>query len=68
MNMFTTMKETKRETKDSHNEQSCNATALYERLSRDDVLSGESKECDIGRLPGTPDLVFQSLGEIIPYL
>ena len=42
MNMFTTMKETKRTTKDSHNEQSCNATALYERLSRDDELSGES--------------------------
>lgn len=32
------------------------------------VLSGESKESDIGRLPGTPDLVFQNLGEIIPYL
>ena len=42
MNMFTTMKETKRATKDSHNEQSCNATALYERLSRDDELGGES--------------------------
>ena len=42
MNMFTTMKETKRATKDSHNEQSCNVTALYERLSRDDELSGES--------------------------
>ncbi len=42
MNMFTTMKETKRATKDSHNEQSCNVTALYERLSRDDDLGGES--------------------------
>ena len=42
MNMFTTMKETKRATKDSHNEQSGNATALYERLSRDDELGGES--------------------------
>ena len=42
MNMFTTMKEPRRATKDSHNEQSCNATALYERLSRDDELGGES--------------------------
>ena len=42
MTMLTTMKETKRATKDSHNEQSCNATALYERLSRDDELGGES--------------------------
>ena len=42
MNMFTTMKETKRATKDSHNEQPCNATALYERLSRDDELGSES--------------------------
>lgn len=42
MNMFTTIKETKKATKDSHNEQSCNATALYERLSRDDEQEGES--------------------------
>ena len=42
MNMFTTMKEPRRATKDSLNEQSCNATALYERLSRDDELGGES--------------------------
>ena len=42
MNMFTTMKETKGVSRDAHNEQSCNATALYERLSRDDELGGES--------------------------
>ena len=42
MNMFTTTKEIKGVSRDAHNEQSCNATALYERLSRDDELGGES--------------------------
>lgn len=32
------------------------------------VLSGESQERDIGTMPGTPDLVFRDLAEIIPYL
>ena len=32
------------------------------------VLSGESQESDIGTMPGTPDLVFRGLAEIIPYL
>ena len=32
------------------------------------VLSGESKAGDIGTMPGTPDLVFRDLSEIIPYL
>lgn len=32
------------------------------------VLSGESKADDIGTMPGTPDLVFRDLSEIIPYL
>lgn len=32
------------------------------------VLSGESKESEIGTMPGTPDLVFQNLSEMIPYL
>lgn len=32
------------------------------------VLSGESKVSDIGTMPGKPDLIFENLGEIIPYL
>lgn len=32
------------------------------------VLSGESKTSDIGTMPGTPDLIFKDLSEIIPYL
>ena len=42
MNMSTTMREIKGVSRDSRNEQSCNVTALYERLSRDDELTSES--------------------------
>ena len=42
MNMSTTMREINSVSRDSHNEQSRNVTALYERLSRDDELTSES--------------------------
>ena len=42
MNMSTTMREINSVSRDSHNEQSRNITALYERLSRDDELTSES--------------------------
>lgn len=32
------------------------------------VLSGESKESDIGKMPGTPDLVVKNLAALIPLL
>lgn len=32
------------------------------------VLSGESKEADIGTMPGTPDVIVRDLGALIPLL
>lgn len=32
------------------------------------VLSGESKESDVGKMPGTPDLIARDLSEMIPLL
>ena len=42
MNMFSTIQEVKGVSKDPHDTQSRNVTALYERLSRDDELTSES--------------------------